>query len=204
MTKRAYHISPTSAECQQCKSYRPDIGCTEISCIQLKAAINNGTVTYRDLLMTIYPQPPTFAWKLQELAGTYLGYLWVDKEHQCRYIHSIKQLPTPMTIKVRTARRYAAVVFLFSTSKEFYQRTYKCIQPDGIDFTRAYTQKMPKDHTFLLHAARCLYESRDEQLILNLGYSRAVYSQNLRTILHGILIAKYGVAVFFLKGDGGF
>lgn len=204
MTKRAYHISLSSAECQQCKSYRPDIGCTEISCIQLKAAINDGTVTYRDLLMTIYPQPPTFAWKLQELAGTYLGYLWVDKEHQRRYIHSIKQLPTPMTIKVRTARRYAAVVFLFSTSNEFYQRTYKCIQPDGIDFTRAYTQKMPKDHSLLLHAARCLYESRDEQLILNLGYSRAVYSQNLRTILHGILIAKYGVAVFFLKGDGGF
>ena len=73
MTKRAYHIAPSSAECQQCKSYRPDIGCMEISCIQLKAAINDGTVTYRDLLMTIYPQPPTFGWKLQELAGTYLG-----------------------------------------------------------------------------------------------------------------------------------
>lgn len=203
MTKRAYHISPSSAECQQCKSYRPDIGCMEISCIQLKAAINDGLVTYRDLLMTIYPQPPTFGWKLQEFASTYLGYLWVDKEHQRRYIHSIKQLPTPMTIKVRDARRYSAVVFLFCVSKEFYQRTYKCIRPDGIDFTRAYTQKMSKEHSFLFHAARCLYESRDEQLILNLGYSRAVYSQNLRTILHGILIAKYGVAVFFLKGDGG-
>lgn len=203
MTKRAYHISPSSAECQQCKSYRPDVGCTEISCIHLKAAINEGIVTYRDLLMTIYPQPPTFGWKLQELAGTYPGYLWNSKEHRQRYIYSIEQLPSPITIKVRTARRYAAVVFIFSTSSEFFHRTYKCIQPVGIDFSRVYTQNMPKEHSFLLHVARCLYESRDEQLILNLGYSKAVYSKNLRTILHGILIAKYGVAVFYLKGDGG-
>lgn len=56
----------------------------------------------------------------------------------------------------------------------------------------------------MLYAARCLYERKDEKLILNLGYSYAVYSLNLRVILHGILIAKYGPAVFGLKGDGGF
>ena len=203
MNKRAYHIPPSSAECQQCKAYRPDIGCTEISCIQLKAAVNDGTVTYRDLLMTIYPQPPTFGWKIQEIAGTFPGHIWINEEHRQRYIRLVKQLPSPMTIKVRAARRYVAVLFLFCTSKEFYQRTYKCACADGIDFTRAYTQKMSKEHSFLFHAARCLYESRDEQLILNLGYSRAVYSLNLRTILHAILLAKYGTAVFVIKGDGG-
>ena len=55
----------------------------------------------------------------------------------------------------------------------------------------------------MLYAARRLYERKDEKLILNLGYSNAVYSLNLRIILHGILIAKYGPAVFGLKGDGG-
>lgn len=55
----------------------------------------------------------------------------------------------------------------------------------------------------MLHAARCLYESRDEQLILNIGYSRAVYAQNLRTIVNAILLAKYGTVAFVLKGDGG-
>ena len=85
MNKRAYHIPPSSAECRQCKSYRPDIGCSEISCIQLKAAINDGTVTYRDLLMTIYPQPPTLGWKIQELAGTYLCKLWHDANHHARF-----------------------------------------------------------------------------------------------------------------------
>ena len=84
MINCAYHIPPSREDCRQCKSYRPDVGCKEISCIQLKAAINDGIVTYRDLLMTIYPQPPTFGWKLQELAGTYPGYLWNSKEHQLR------------------------------------------------------------------------------------------------------------------------
>ena len=85
MNKRAYHIPPRSAECQQCKSYRPDLGCQEISGIQLKAAINDGLVTYRDLLITIYPQSPTFGWKIQELAGTYLGSLWENTEHRARF-----------------------------------------------------------------------------------------------------------------------
>lgn len=203
MNKRTYLITPSSAECQRCKAYNPEIGCMDISCIQLKAAVNDGTVTYRDLLMTIYPQPPTFAWMLQELAGTYLGYLWVDEEHRQRYIRLVEQMGSTMTVKPRAARRYVAAIFLFTTSREFCQRTRNCVTPDGIDFTMAYTEKMSREHSFLLHAARCLYESRDEQLILNIGYSRAVYTQNLRTIVNAILIAKYGTAVFVLKGDGG-
>lgn len=203
MNKRTYLITPSSEECRRCKAYCPEIGCMEISCIQLKAAVSDGTVTYRDLLMTIYPQPPTFAWMLQELAGTYLGYLWVDEEHRQRYIHLVSQMGDSMTVKRRSARRYVAAIFLFTSNLDFYKRTYKCVTPDGIDFTNAYTEKMSREHSFLLHAARCLYESRDEQLILNIGYSRAVYAQNLRTIVNAILLAKYGTVAFVLKGDGG-
>ena len=203
MNKRTHLVTPSSAECQRCKAYNPEIGCMDISCIQLKAAVNDGTVTYRDLLMTIYPQPPTFGWMLQELAGTYLGYLWVDEDHRQRYIRLVKQMGDSMTVKPRAARRYVAVIFLFTANPDFYKRTYKCVTPDGIDFTNAYTEKMSREYSFLLHAARCLYESRDEQLILNIGYSRAVYTQNLRTIVNAILLAKYGTVAFVLKGDGG-
>lgn len=203
MNKRAYYISPSSAECQQCKSYRPDIGCMEISCIQLKAAINDGTVTYRDLLMTIYPQPPTFGWKIQELAGTYLGSLWENTEHQARFHFLFNRLGPTQDISPSERRRFISALFLCTTSDELYKRTHPCFRSIDIDFTQSHTTKISKEHSFMLYAAKCLYERRDEKLILNLGYSNAVYSLNLRIILHGILIAKYGTAVFSLKGDGG-
>lgn len=203
MNKRTYHISPSSAECQQCKSYRPNIGCTEISCIQLNAAINDGTVTYRDLLMTIYPQPPTFGWKIQELAGTYVRSLWKDTEHRARFHFLYSRLGPIQGITSSEGRRFISALFLCTTSDELYKRTHPCFQASRIDFTRSYTVKMSKEHSFMLYAARCLYEHKDEKLILDLGYSNAVHSLNLRVILHGILIARYGPAVFGLKGDGG-
>lgn len=204
MNKQAYHIPPSSAECQQCKSYRPDLGCQEISCIQLKAAINDGLVTYRDLLMTIYPQPPTFGWMIQELAGTYLGSLWENTEHRARFHFHSNRLGRMQGLAPSEARRIVAALFLCTTSDELYRRTRPCFHAAGVDFTKSYTTKMSREHAFMLYAAQCLYEHKDEKLILNLGYSKAVYSQNLRLILHGILIAKYGSAVLKLKGDGGF
>lgn len=203
MKKRAYHIPPSSAECQQCRAYQTDIGCTEISCIQLKAAINDGLVTYRDLLMTIYPQPPTLGWKIQELAGTYLGSLWQNTEHRARFHFLFSRLGPMQGISPSEGRRFIAVLFLCTTSDELYKRTRPCFHAAHIDFTRSHTVRMSKEYSFMFYAARCLYEQKDEKLILNLGYSNAVYSQNLRIILHGILIAKYGSAVFGLKGDGG-
>ena len=203
MNKRAYHIPPSSAECQQCKSYRPDIGCSEISCIQLKAAINDGLVTYRDLLMTIYPQPPTLGWKIQELAGTYLGKLWNDTNHQTRFHFLYSRLGPMECITPSKARRFTSALFLCTSSDELYKRTLPCFEKTRIDFTKCHTVNMSKEHSFMLYSAKCLYDHKDEKLILNLGYSHAVYSPNLRVILHGILIAKYGPAVFGLKGDGG-
>lgn len=204
MNKRAYHIPPSSTECRQCKSYRPDIGCSEISCIQLKAAINDGTVTYRNLLMTIYPQPPTLGWKIQELAGTYLGKLWNDTNHHARFHFLYSRLGPMQCVSPSEGRRFIAALFLCTTSDELNKHTRPCFQTSRIDFTKCHTAKMSREHSFMLYAARCLYERKDEKLILNLGYSYAVYSLNLRVILHGILIAKYGPAVFGLKGDGGF
>lgn len=203
MNKQAYHSFPSSTDCQQCKSYRPEIGCKKVSCILLRAAIQDGLVTYRDLLMTIYPQPPTFGWKIQELAGTYLGSLWEDAEHRARFYFLCSRLGPIQGITPSEARRFLSALFLCTTSDELYKRTRPCFQSSRIDFTRSHTVKMAKEHSFMLYAARCLYEQKDEKLILNLGYSNAVYSLNLRVILHGVLIAKYGPAVFGLKGDGG-
>lgn len=135
MNKRAYHIPPSSAECRQCKSYRPDIGCSEISCIQLKAAINDGTVTYRDLLMTIYPQPPTLGWKIQELAGTYLGKLWNDTNHHARFHFLYSHLGPMQCVSPSEERRFIAALFLCTTSDELYKRTRPCFQSSLIDFT---------------------------------------------------------------------
>lgn len=203
MNKHIHLMSPNSSECTQCEKYSPRTGCTAESCIWLVSKIINGTVTYRDALMSIQPQPPTFGWKLQELAGTYLGTLWKDFNHLARFHRLISQLDPVEGIKPGEGRRYFCVLFLCTTNDDLCKRTRPCFRATGIDFTQCYTAKMSKDQSFMLYAAQCLYEHKDEKLILNLGYSRAVYSRNLRIILHGILIAKYGSAVFKLKGDGG-
>lgn len=204
MNKQNHLMSPDASVCRRCRKYCPKVGCTAESCIWLVSKIANGTVTYRDALMSIQPQPPTFGWKIQELAGTYLGTLWKDRNHLTRFYRLITQLDPPEGIQPSEGRRYFCVLFLCTTSEELCKRTRPCFQETGIDFTQCYTAKMSREHSFMLYVAQCLYEHKDEKLILNLGYSRAVYSQNLRIILHGILIAKYGSAVLKLKGDGGF
>ena len=204
MTNPKHLISPEFIECKRCEKFSPKSGCTAESCIWLASKIENGTVTYRDALMSIQPQPPTFGWKLQELAGTYPGKLWKNIEHRARFHYLNNHLVPVLEITPSAKRRYFSALFLCTTSDELYKRTRPCFQSAEIDFAQSYTAKISKEHSFLLYAAQCLYEHKDEKLILNLGYSRAVYSQNLRIILHGILIAKYGPAVFKLKGDGGF
>lgn len=153
--------------------------------------------------MTIYPQPPTFGWRIHELAGTYIPSLWENTEHQVRFYFLLSRLGPIQGITPSETRRFLSALFLCTTSDELYMRTRPCFQESRIDFTKCHTVKMSKEHSFMLYAARCLYERKDDKLILNLGYSNAVYSLNLRVILHGILIAKYGPAVFGLKGDGG-
>ena len=102
-------------------------------------------------------------------------------------------------IKSRNTPSYYAALYLLTSNDALYRRTANCFYHGGIDFSFAVLRGISPHNYALLYAAKGLRHARGVTES-ELADPMTIDDEAFRLIMNAMLIAKYGIAAFNLKG----
>lgn len=194
---RKFTYSAEDVDCKLCTEYARKIGCQHEVCPFLAERIEAGVVSYQSAVKALIPARSILWNRLSALLQNYPGYLWADSHHKARMELFNHQLGYNNS---RNTPSYYAAMFLLTSNQTLFNRTGNCFYRSGIEFGYAVLGGMSAHNQALYAAAKGLRNARGITEA-ELADPEKIDDEAFRLILNALLIAKYGTAVFQLKGE---
>ena len=194
---RKFTYTAADVDCKMCTEYQQKIGCRHEVCPYIEERIEAGVVTYEDAVTSMIPRARGISKRLPKLFREYPGSLWADTTHKNRMTEFNHRLGYN---KRRNTPSYYAVMYLFTSNELLFQRTGNCFYHSGIEFAYAVLRGINTHNYALFYAAKGLRNSGGVT-VSELADPEVIDDEAFRLIINALLIAKYGTAVFKLKGE---
>lgn len=194
---RSFTYTAEDVDCKLCTEYEKKKGCRHEVCPYIAERIEAGVVTYQIAVTAMVPSTSSICKRLPKLFREYPGSLWADASHKTRMVSFNNRLGYN---KRRNTPSYYAAMYLLTSSDSLLRRTSECFYHSGIEFAYAVLRGINTHNYALFYAAKGLRTSRGVT-VSELADPEVIDDEAFRLIINALLIAKYGTAVFKLKGE---
>lgn len=194
---RKFTYSAEDVDCKLCTEYARKTGCPHAVCPFLTERIEAGVVSYQSAVNALIPTNSSIRKRLPKLFQEYPGFLWADIQHKSRMELFNHRMGFN---KSRNTPSYYAAMFLLTSNNAIFLGAGNCFYRSGIDFGFATLDGTSVHNQALFQAAKGLRNAGGitESELADPGQ---IDDEAFRLIINALLIAKYGTAVFKLKGE---
>lgn len=194
---RNYTYSAEDVDCKFCTEVVGRKGCRQEVCPYYAERIEAGVISYAEAVLSLIPSTSSIRNRLPGLIHSFPGSLWADETHKTRMEVFNNRLGY---IKSRNTPSYYAAMFLLTSNNAIFLGAGNCFYRSGIDFGFATLDGTSVHNQVLFQAAKGLRNAGGitESELADPGQ---IDEEAFRLIINALLIAKYGTAVFKLKGE---
>ena len=193
---RNYTYSAEDVDCKFCTEVVGRKGCRQEVCPYYAERIEAGVISYAEAVLSLIPSTSSIRNRLPGLIHSFPGSLWADEKHKTRMEVFNNRLGY---IKSRNTPSYYAALYLLTSNDALYRRTANCFYHGGIDFSYAVLRGISPHNYALFCAAKGLRHAGGVTES-ELADPMTIDDEAFRLIMNAMLIAKYGIAAFNLKG----
>ena len=193
MKINTFRYTPEDVACCYCAELRrcSSFGC----CPWLQERIEAGAVSYEDVVAQVFHKNKALFPRLHLLVAQFPGTLWNGPKHKERMDALIAALGYR---RKRDTPQFFAAMYLLTSDKDLYERSYPCFQKSGIRFKEMRLQDISTPNYVLYVAAKSIYAGEGTITLEDLADPEIVDAYTFRLIIHACLIARYGRAVLSL------
>ncbi len=197
-----FQYKPENVDCKLCTQYTGKRrGCQAEGCPWMAERIENGAVSYEEVVMETFPRFSRDACldeRLHTAIRRFSGSLFLNAAHRQR----LEKLKERMGRSCRRDNAYFAAMYLLTANADMYGCAANCFCQRGIKFDSAVLKDISPHNYTLFSAARDIYTDSSGVSLSDLANTEITDTLVFSLITNALLIARYGCAVLRIGERG--